>query len=394
MPNVVQGAELVNQMAQAALGETEVLNEDWRNINDIGSKTLATAENVEAATKTLVDRIGRTIFANDREYEIDGPDLIVDNRTFASITQKIRMRLPEATDNQTWMLNDGQVYEQDQYHAPSLVQTFFNNKITFEISKPSLPIRQFKSAFLNQGAWDAFEAMYRKAWTDSEQYFTERLTKSLVSTRAARNVAATYPATDYTAAGGPQCVNLRALYNTQFSANLTQAQCWTSADFMRFAFFQIERYARLMRSRKVIFNGEGENTFTPAAYLRAVFLSDFVSAANYYLYNGLNQYLTDRIGLPNYYTISAWQGNGTEADTTSASTIDKTFKLADGTPKTIDITGVIGMLYDRDALMITPYELTGYTHFNKAAEFINPFFKREIGYVDALDENAIVFTIS
>ena len=143
MPNVVQGAELVNQMAQAALGETEVLNEDWSNINDIGSKILATAENVEAATKTLVDRIGRTIFANDREYEIDGPDLIVDNRTFASITQKIRMRLPEATDNQTWMLNDGQVYEQDQYHAPSLVQTFFNNKLTFEISKPSLPIPQY-----------------------------------------------------------------------------------------------------------------------------------------------------------------------------------------------------------------------------------------------------------
>lgn len=395
MPDVSQSYELVNLMAKTALGETAVVTEDWSNINDIGTDIISSTENVEKATGVLVDRIGKVIYANDRNYEIDGPDLVVDNREYASITQKMRLIYPEATPNQSYLLTDDQVYEQDQYHAPQLRQHFWDDKTTFEIDRPSLPLHQFKSAFLNADAWMAFEAMYRKAWSDQERYLTERLTKGLVSTRIARELYAAYTGGTYTGDPGTARVyNLRKMYNDATGENLTQAQAMFSGDFIRFAFYQIERIARNMRSRKTIYNADGQNVFTPTAYLRAVFLSDFVSAADYYLYNGLNQYLTERMALPTYYTITEWQGSGTAGDTVSASTINKTFKDAAGTSRSVNATGIIGALYDRDALVISPYELRGYTHFNKAAEFINPFYKRDVGFIDALDENFVVFTIS
>lgn len=395
MPNVSQSYELVNQMAKTALGEQAVVTEDWSNINDIGTDIISSSENVEKATGVLVDRIGKVIYANDRNYEIDGPDLVVENREFASITQKMRLIYPEASPNESYLLTDDQVYEQDQYHAPQLRQHFWDDYTTFEIKKPSLPLQQFKSAFLNSEAWLAFENMYRKAWSDQERYYTERLTKGMVSTRIARELYMAYPGGSYTGTPGTARVyNLRVMYNEATGQSLTMAQAMFSSDFIRYAFYQIERVARNMKSRKTIYNAEGQNTFTPTAYLRAVFLSDFVSAADYYLYNGLNQYLTERISLPNYYTITEWQGSGTAGDTESASTINKMFKDATGATRTVNTSGIIGALYDRDALVITPYELRGYTHFNKAGEFINPFYKRQVGYIDALDENFVVFTIS
>lgn len=395
MAEYFQGAELVNQLAKAALGDSAVLEADWSNIKDIGSAIYSSVENVEAATKTLVDQIGETVIANDRAYTaMDAPNIVVNNREYGSVTQKLRIKYPEASDNESYQLNDNQVYEMDQYHAPQVTQHFWDNATTFAIEKPSIPLVQFRDAFLNEGKWMAFEGALRRTWTDQETFLTEQLIKQIQSSRIAQDVASTYSGTDYTGAGGTRVVNLRALYNAQMGSSLTQAQCWTSAEFWRYAFYQIERFARLMRTRKTIFNAEGAVNFTPPEFRRLTILDDVIAASNYYLYNAPNQFLTDKMGLPEFETISAWQGNGTTMDQVSASTVYIKVTLPNGSTKVVNISGVIAQLFDRDAMMLTRYALRGYTHFNKKAEFINPFYKRDVSFLNALDENCITFTIS
>ena len=91
---------LINTInADSIKGEINVV--DASSFVNFGSLVLSTSENKEKFYNTLVDRIGKTVFAI-REYEKKNRNVTVDAFTFGSILQKISYKLQDAENNSTW----------------------------------------------------------------------------------------------------------------------------------------------------------------------------------------------------------------------------------------------------------------------------------------------------
>ena len=123
--------ELMNSVTGEVLGEEAVVNEDLSNVVDIGT-ALFNASAIDAYVKSLVNHIGKVIFVN-RPYSGSVPSVLMDGWEFGSVLEKISADIPEATENESWELENGASYEQDIFYKPSVTAKFFNSKVTFEI---------------------------------------------------------------------------------------------------------------------------------------------------------------------------------------------------------------------------------------------------------------------
>ena len=145
--NRTQVAELVNLSAGETLGEIPVqLNEDLSNVVDMG-KQIFDSDKVDTYTKKLVNHIGRVVVV-DRPYSAKLPSLYMDSWEFGSVLEKISIEMPEATENESWELNHGAVYEQDIFYQPTVSVKFFNKYTTFEVPM-SITDKQLKQSFTN-----------------------------------------------------------------------------------------------------------------------------------------------------------------------------------------------------------------------------------------------------
>ena len=107
---VKQIHELVNGATKEVLGEEAVVNEDLSNIVDIGTQ-IADSHNIDNYVRSLVNHIGKVIFVN-RPYSGNVPSVLMDGWEYGSILEKITVdNLPEATENESWELQDGTSYD-------------------------------------------------------------------------------------------------------------------------------------------------------------------------------------------------------------------------------------------------------------------------------------------
>ena len=103
---VEQIYKLMNTVTGEALGNTAVLEEDLSNIVEVGD-AIQNVIGLDNYVKKLVDHIGRVIFV-DRVYSGRTPSLLRDGWEYGSILEKISTGLPEAVENESWGLQNGQ----------------------------------------------------------------------------------------------------------------------------------------------------------------------------------------------------------------------------------------------------------------------------------------------
>ena len=103
--DVAQIYALTNTSAQEVLGQSVILKEDLSNVVDVG-EAIFNASAYDKYVKSLVNHIGKVIFVA-RGYNGGVPKVLMDGWEFGSILEKITMELPNATENESWELNDG-----------------------------------------------------------------------------------------------------------------------------------------------------------------------------------------------------------------------------------------------------------------------------------------------
>ena len=153
---VTQLYTLINNVTKEILGDTAVVNEDLSNVVDIG-KAVFDATSVDNYVKKLINHIGKVVFQN-RAYAGGVPSVLMDSWEFGSVLQKVSMALPEATENESWALVDGQEYKQDVFTAPKVEAKFYNSKVTFEIPM-SFTELQVKESFSSAEQLNGFVSM-------------------------------------------------------------------------------------------------------------------------------------------------------------------------------------------------------------------------------------------
>ena len=129
---VKQIASMMNEVTNEILGKENLVAEDLNNIVDVGTE-IFNANAVDAYVKSLVNHIGKVVFVN-RIYTGGTPSVLMDGWEFGSILEKVTVtKLPEAVENESWKLEDGESYDPFVFHQPEVAAKFYNKKVTFEI---------------------------------------------------------------------------------------------------------------------------------------------------------------------------------------------------------------------------------------------------------------------
>lgn len=384
---VEQIFKLMNSVSKEVLGTTALVQEDLTGIVDMG--TAVFNQNVlDNYVKSLVNHIGKVIFVN-RPYTGKVPSVLMTAWEFGSVLEKISADIPEAQENESWKLTDKQEYKQDVFYKPAVTAKFFNSKVTFEVPV-SITERQVKESFSSAEQLNGFLSMIYSAVDKSMTIKIDALVMRTINNMVAETLSADKTAfggvtVNYSSASTVRCVNLLKLYKDKTGESLTADKCITNPDFIRFASYHMGLYADRMGSISTLFNVGGKARFTPSDMLHTVLLSDFAKAAQTYLYS--DTYNKEQVLLPKAETVPSWQGTGTGYDFESVSTID--VKSSSGAE--VKISGVLGVMFDRDALGVSNLDRRVTTNYNAKAEFFNNYYKFDAGYFNDTNENFVVF---
>lgn len=395
--DVKQIYTLINSVSGEVLGRTDIVTEDLTGIVDLGTEVF-NQNAVDNYVKSLVNHIGKVIFVN-RPYAGKVPSVLMDAWEFGSVLEKISADVPEAEENDTWNLTDGTSYDQDVFHKPTVTAKFFNSKVTFEVPV-SITERQVKESFSNAAQLNGFISMIYAAVEKSMTIKADALIMRTINNMIAETVLADAQAFGATAAGDmagadlssastARCVNLLKLYNdkTGASTKLTAAKAITDPDFIRFASYVMGTYADRLQSISTVFNVGGKERFTPKDMLHVVLLSDFAKAAQTYLYS--DTFNRGDVLLPQAETVPFWQGSGQNYEFASTGNIN----IKESGGKAVEISGVLGVMFDRDALGVCNLDRRVTTNYNAKAEFFNNYYKFDAGYFNDTNENFVVFFI-
>ena len=383
---------IVNAVSSEVLGKTDIVKDDLTGIVDLGTEVFNQGA-VDNYVKSLVNHIGKVVFVN-RPYSGKVPSVLMDAWEFGSVMEKISADIPAAEENETWNLTDGHEYKQDVFHKPVVTAKFFNSKVTFEVPV-SITERQVKESFSSAEQLNGFLSMIYNAVDKSMTIKTDALIMRTINNMVGETLKA--DAAKFTPSGKTlnygststvRCVNLLYLYNQANGTTLTAAQAVLNPDFIRYASYQMGLYADRLQSISALFNIGGKDRFTPKDALHVVLLSDFAKAAQTFLYSDTRH--VDQVLLPNAETVASWQGSGQDYGFAHTSAIN--IKTASGTD--VNISGVLGVMFDRDALGVCNTDKRVTTNYNAKAEFFNNWFKFDASYFNDTNENFVVFFVA
>ena len=375
---VTQVKDLVNTATKEALGAEAVQTEDLTNVVDMG-EAIFNANAVDAYVRSLVNHIGKVVFVN-RPYTGSAPSVLMDGWEFGSVLEKITAELPEASENETWELQDKQSYDPNIFYKPTVEAKFYNKRVTFEIDV-SITERQVKQSFSSATQLNAFVSMI---YNEVDKAMTIKI-DSLVMKTIVNMISVTM-----TDANANRAVNLLSLYNSEIApaTPLTAAKALYNLDFIKFASYKMKLYATRLGTISRLFNIGGKARFTPRDMLHIVMLEEFKSSADVYLQS--DTFHNEFVKLPEAEGVAYWQGSGT--DYAFASTSKIMVKDAKGNSTTK--TGILAVMFDRDALGVCNKDKRVTTDYNAKAEFYNNFYKFDCEYFNDTNENFVVFYIA
>lgn len=374
---VNQVYELLNDVTEEVTGQSGIVAEDLSNVVDVGSAVFA-ATSVDNYCKSLMNKVGKVTSVN-RPYKPPYPNIKREAWEYGSVLQKLRCAIPEAEANPSWSLVDGQGANQFLFHEPTVTQQFWNSKQTYDISM-SFADMQIKESFNGRAELMAFFGMIENAIQTSKTIKEKALAERAINNFMGEKLH-----------GGNGVVQLVTMYNTDYvpATPLTADTAIIDPSFLRYAAVQIMLFKDRLRDASNTFNMGTVPTFTPPEYLNAVFNAQFIKSIEAYMQ--ADTFHDNLVALPNFDTVNFWQGQGQHTykfdETTSIN-----IKTASG--NNVSQSWIVGIMFDRDAIMLCNENDRVTTAYNAKQEFTNNFYKFDISLFNDVAENGIIFTLT
>lgn len=381
MSTVKQIYDIVNDVAKQSMGDSVVTVVDTASFISMGEAILSSSTDTDKFTKTLVDRIGKTVLSVRNYMNANNGAMVRDTFEFGCILQKIYVDMPDAKQNNAWEIAEsGYTPSYAPVIKPTVKQKLFNKISTWEIDV-TIPDYMLRTAFTNETAMATFiDAIFVSLENRMQLAFegVGDLTR------------AHFIAERINSSSGITAINLLDEYNTLFNTSLTVNACLTNVEFLRWASMQISIWAKRMTRMSKLFNSEEYARFTPVDKMQLTLLDQFDSATKSYLQS--DTYHNDLVKIfgDNFDTVPYWQGAGTSYDFAETSKID--VKLDADT--TVEQTGIIGLLYDIEAMGTTLNERRSTTERNNKDEYTNYYNKANMGYFVDPSEQGICFYVA
>lgn len=374
---ITQTKEILHTIAQEMLGEDNaIVTEKLENLQDIGNE-LITSANVDTYVKKLVDKIGKVVFKN-RLLNSTAPSLLVDSWEYGAILQKVRMKLIPAEENDAVKLVDGQSYDQNVFHQPTVSATFYSKEITFEVPI-SYTTEQLKSSFNSESELNGFYNLLETTVQNSLTVKTDALIMRTINYRIGKT---------YTKGRESQKINLLTGYNAVSGKTLTTANCFQDEGFLKYAIAEIKNYQDRFKLPSSVFNDKKEQAFTPVQNQKLVLLSDFKNVVDTHLIPVVQN--SENLTL-SCETVPYWQGSGASFAFEDISKIDVTLDTSSETAK---VSGIVGILFDDEALKVGNLHQYVTTNYNAKGDFYTNYYKEQSGFFVDLSENFVIFYVA
>ena len=373
---ITQTKEILTTIANEMLGEDNaIVTENLENLQDIGNE-LITQQNVDTYVKKLVDKIGKVVFKN-RLLNSTAPSLLVDSWEYGAILQKVRMKLIPAEENSAVKLVDGQSYDQNVFHQPTVSATFYSKEITFEVPI-SYTREQLNSSFNSVSELNGFYNLLETTVQNSLTVKTDALIMRTINYRIGKT---------FTKGRESQKINLLAGYNAASGQKLTTANCFQDEGFLKYAIAEIKNYQDRLKLPTSVFNDKKEEAFTPAQNQKLVLLSDFKNTVDTHLIPVVQN--SENLTL-SCETVPYWQGSGSNFSFADISKIDVTL---DSASETAQVSGIVGILFDDEALKVGNLNQYVTTNYNAKGDFYTNYYKEQSGFFVDLAENFLIFYV-
>lgn len=379
-----QCADFLNSASEEVLGVSDLVKEDLSNVADIGTAVF-NANSFDHYVKALVDRIGKTVFVT-RKYRGRVPSVVMDGFEFGAVLCKLQCELPEATENESWELEAGTSYDPNVFTPPVVTTHFWNKRCTFQV-KLSITSKQFLTGVSNANEANAFIAMIYNAIDNSMTIKMDALIMKAIANMIGETVYDDFGANAITGGSHVKAVNALYLYNQFVGADnaISADEMCKTPEFIRFTVNLMTMYKDRLASESTLFNIDGKARFTPDDRLHFVVLSEFASGAKAYLQS--DTYHKELVALPDHEIVPYWQGSGQSYSFTDTGKIYVTTDSGHD----VTVTGILGVMFDSDAVAVMNVDRRTTSMFNPRAEFTNVWYKMDGQYVNSCQENFVVF---
>lgn len=377
--NTNQIYSILNDVVAQGVGTDAIAAVNNQNLVSLGNAVLSSTTNTEAFLNALLQRIGRTIIRY-RKYENKLRGMILDDFEYGAIVQKIRIAMPDAEEDQSFGLTDGQSVDHYEVAKPVVNQKLFVTRTPYQY-KVTIQRKHLKEAFLSEDAMGRFIAGIFGEVRNAIDLGLERLARNAFNNMIAESYGAS------AAAPKQNVVNLGTLYRAiNANAPATADGLLNDNDFLRFAVSTINTRIDMMQEMSVLNTPDATAlpTFTPKDRMHVYIMSGFKRRLETVVqYAAFNEMLVDVAGNETLTYLQSAQ---------SPYSIDVE-RASDGTEIAVD--NVIGLVYDRDACGAYKWdEEVQTTPINAAGLYYNTYYHLQQLWFNDLSENFVVFTLN
>lgn len=383
----VQIYDTLNLVNKQMAGKVDITVTDTQSMVALGDGVLSSKESTEGFINTIFVMMYKDI-VEGRAYFSNYRSLIKDSGQYAAYIRKLVVEMPELSEEDAIPLVDGQAVDQYIVKLPKVKQYVFVNRTPY-VCYVTIQRRWLREAFRDERSMDAFIATIFLKIQNKLELAIEGMVKSAVNNYIGLCKSS-------------QTLDLVTLYNTELGVESGDegyiepgVTALHNSNFMRFASGVIKEMMSNITGNSVLFNYEGEERFTPYSKQVLMLLSKFQrQLETVALYSAFNE---DYLRIVDKKIVPYWQASGTSAmDYDSQSTVNvKTRQPNSDTVMTVSKKNVVAVLFDYDALGgYRENEEIATTPLNARGLFTNTFFHEQQMWINATDENFILFTLN
>lgn len=368
---VKQIYDIVNSVNSQTMGVADLTVVDEQGLISLGQTILTTNGLADTWLNSLAQRIGKTIISF-REYKSKYSDMVLDSMQWGNIVQKIKVSMPEATEDESYSLVNGKSVDMYKVANPKVTQSFFTTETPYQFFV-TIKRTQLKEAFTSEASMNGFIGAIYGEVQNAIELSLESLARNCINNFIGERIKSN------------KCrYNLLSMYNKETGKTLKVNTCLHDKEFLAYCVSRINLISKYMENMSTIYNDGTQTRHTPKSLQHLRVLEDFESRLETVV-----QYQAFRDGyvkLNNYHTTSFWQ-NIKNPD------YIKVNIASDGS--LIHQDNILAILYDRDALGLYKKDSwNSTTPFNSAGGYYNTYYHHKELYFNDLSENFVVFYIA
>lgn len=376
-----QASVLLNNIVKQATGNTALATVAPSDFISVANTALQAG--YDKVLGAITQMIGRTL-VSVRDYRGKFMDMEVSDMEWGSILMKLKIADVDWQDSAEFDLTDGESIDQWIVKKANVLQLNFYGQNTFELQSPSIFMDQLDAAFSGPGELNRFFQGIGTTMSNQRRQKDEAVRRMLIVNFIGGKISA-----------DNGVVHLLTEYNAETGLSLTATSVYAPDNFPDFVYWlyaRLETLAGLMSERSELFQinvtGKPIKQFTDARNLRVKMYAPLMNAINARVRAKTfdNSYLE----MASTEAVNYWQS----IQTPNAINVTPSYLTPAGTITTgenVNVTDVVGIMYDRDAMgIVTQNERVMQTPFNARGHYSNIFWTYVQKWYSDFTEKAII----